>query len=89
MADEVGDYQRQLFLIDHAGLPQKTVLEQVEILGTEVVPELRKIAAARKPAHVPDAPTHAARVAAAGGARDRTVHGVDDVTGLTAKGALR
>ncbi len=89
MADEVGDYQRQLFLIDHAGLPQKTVLEQVEILGTEVVPELRKIAAARKPAHVPDAPTHAARVAAAGGARDRTVHGVDDVTGLTAEGALR
>jgi putative FMN-dependent luciferase-like monooxygenase len=89
MADEVGDYQRQLFLIDHAGLPQKTVLEQVEILGTEVVPELRKIAAARKPAHVPDAPTHVARVAAAGGARDLTVHGVDDVTGLTAEGALR
>jgi hypothetical protein len=53
------------------------------------VPELRKIAAARRPAHVPDAPTHAARVAAAGGARDLTVHGVDDVTGLTAEGALR
>jgi putative FMN-dependent luciferase-like monooxygenase len=89
MADEVGDYQRQLFLIDHAGLSHKTVLEQVEVLGTEVVPELRKIAAARRPAHVPDAPTHAARVAAAGGARDLTVHGVDDVTGLTAEGALR
>jgi hypothetical protein len=40
-------------------------MEQVEILGTQVVPELRKIAAARKPAHVPDAPTHASRLAAA------------------------
>ena len=65
MADSVGDYQRQLFLLDHAGLPHRTVMEQVEILGTQVVPELRKIAAARKPAHVPDAPTHASRLAAA------------------------
>lgn len=65
MADSVGDYQRQLFLIDHAGLPHRTVMEQVELLGTQVVPELRRIAAARKPAHVPDAPTHASRVAAA------------------------
>ena len=63
MADDVGDYQRQLFLMDHAGLPLRTVLEQLEILGGEVVPELRRIAAARKPAHVPDAPTHASRVA--------------------------
>jgi putative FMN-dependent luciferase-like monooxygenase len=63
MADEVGDYQRQLFLMDHAGLPLRTVLEQLEILGGEVVPELRRIAAARKPAHVPDAPTHASRMA--------------------------
>ena len=38
----VGDYQRQLFLIDHAGLPLKTVLEQMDILGEEVVPVLRK-----------------------------------------------
>ena len=30
----VGDYQRQLFLIDHAGLPLKVVLEQLEMLGT-------------------------------------------------------
>jgi putative FMN-dependent luciferase-like monooxygenase len=65
MADHVGDYQRQLFLIDHAGLPHRTVMEQLEILGTEVVPELRRIADARRPAHVPDAPTHASRVAAA------------------------
>ena len=34
----VGDYQRQLFLMDHAGLPLKTVLEQLDILGEEVVP---------------------------------------------------
>lgn len=54
----VGDYQRQLFLIDHAGLPLKTVLEQIDLLGEEVVPVLREEFAARKPAHVPDAPTH-------------------------------
>ncbi|HEY6742939.1 MAG TPA: LLM class flavin-dependent oxidoreductase, partial [Lapillicoccus sp.] len=30
--DYVGDYQRQLFLVDHAGLPPKTVLEQLDIL---------------------------------------------------------
>ncbi len=89
MADSVGDYQRQLFLLDHAGLPHRTVLEQVELLGTEVVPELRRIAAARKPAHVPDAPTHASRVAAAGGPRDTAVHGVDDVTGRTAETVAR
>src|SRR3954465_14899810 len=40
--DYVGDYQRQLFLVDHAGLPLKTVLEQLDILGEEVVPVLRK-----------------------------------------------
>jgi putative FMN-dependent luciferase-like monooxygenase len=58
----VGDYQRQLFLIDHAGLPLKTVLEQLDLLGEEVVPVLRKEFAALKPAHVPDAPTHASLV---------------------------
>ena len=56
--DHFGDYQRQLFLVDHAGLPLKTVLEQLDILGEEVVPVLRKEFAAVKPAHVPDAPTH-------------------------------
>ncbi|GAB95900.1 putative FMN-dependent luciferase-like monooxygenase [Kineosphaera limosa] len=64
--DYVGDYQRQLFLIDHAGLPLHTVLEQLELLGGEVVPTLRKEFAALKPAHVPDGPTHAARLAALG-----------------------
>ena len=35
-----------------------------------------------RPAHVPDAPTHAALVAAAGGATDSTVYAAaDDVTG--------
>ena len=69
----VGDYQRQLFLIDHAGLPLKTVLEQLDLLGEEVVPVLRREFAALKPAHVPDAPTHASLVAAgaeAAGAQD-------------------
>ena len=61
----VGDYQRQLFLLDHAGLPLKTVLEQLDLLGEEVVPVLRREFAALKPAHVPDAPTHASLVAAA------------------------
>ena len=38
----VGDYQRQLFLVDHAGLPLKAVLEQMDVLGAEVVPVLRR-----------------------------------------------
>ncbi|APA96900.1 LLM class flavin-dependent oxidoreductase [Nocardia seriolae] len=64
-ADNVGDYQRQLFLMDHAGLPLELVLEQVEILGREVVPVLRKEFEARRPAGVPsDPPTHASLVAA-------------------------
>jgi putative FMN-dependent luciferase-like monooxygenase len=63
--EDVGDYQRQLFLMDHAGLPLKAVLEQLDLLGEEVVPVLRKEFAARRPAHVPDAPTHAGLLAAA------------------------
>jgi putative FMN-dependent luciferase-like monooxygenase len=63
--DYVGDYQRQLFLMDHAGLPLKTVLEQLDILGEEVVPVLRREFEANRPADVPDAPTHASLVAAA------------------------
>lgn len=82
--DYVGDYQRQLWLVDHAGLPLKTVLEQLDLLGEEVVPVLRKEFAALKPAHVPDAPTHASRVAAAGGGHDTTVYAAgDDVTGAS------
>ncbi|MEE2040703.1 LLM class flavin-dependent oxidoreductase [Nocardiopsis sp. CT-R113] len=62
--DSFGHYQRQLFLMDHAGLPLKTVLEQLDLLGEEVVPVLRKEFAAGRPAHVPDAPTHASLLAA-------------------------
>jgi len=62
--ETVGDYQRQLFLIDHAGLPPKVVLEQLDLLGERVVPVLRREFAALRPAHVPDAPTHASLVAA-------------------------
>jgi putative FMN-dependent luciferase-like monooxygenase len=64
MREYFGDYQRQLFLMDHAGLPLKTVLEQLDLLGEEVVPVLRKEFAKDRPAHVPDGPTHAALVAA-------------------------
>ncbi|WP_167760714.1 LLM class flavin-dependent oxidoreductase [Microbacterium paludicola] len=67
MRDYYGDYQRQLFLMDHAGLPLKTVLEQLDLLGGEVVPVLRRELAQNRPANVPDAPTHAARVKAAYG----------------------
>lgn len=62
--DYVGDYQRQLWLIDHAGLPLKTVLEQLDLLGEEVVPVLRREFAKDRPADVPDAPTHASLVKA-------------------------
>jgi putative FMN-dependent luciferase-like monooxygenase len=54
-----GDYQRQLWNVDAVGLPLEVVLEQVELLGTEVVPVLRREMAARRAPGVPDAPTHA------------------------------
>src|SRR3954469_15582493 len=54
-----GDYQRQLWNVDSMGLPLETALEQVELLGTEVVPVLRKEMAARRKPGVPDAPPHA------------------------------
>ncbi len=66
MRHHVGDYQRQLFLIDHAGLPLPVVLEQLEILGGQIVPALRREMAADRPPHVPDAPTHASLRAARG-----------------------
>ncbi|MEV0404874.1 LLM class flavin-dependent oxidoreductase [Actinoallomurus sp. NPDC050550] len=64
--EHFGDYQRQLFLIDHAGLPLKTVLEQLDLLGEEVIPVLRREFADGRPAEVPDAPTHASLLAARG-----------------------
>jgi len=44
-----GDYQRQLFLIDHGGLPLGSVLDQVDLLGAEVLPALRREFAAPCP----------------------------------------
>ena len=63
--DYFGDYQRQLFLMDHAGLPLKTVLEQLDLLGEEVVPVLRKEFAALRPAGVPEGPVHPAAASSA------------------------
>jgi putative FMN-dependent luciferase-like monooxygenase len=59
-----GDYQRQLFAVDGLALPIDVALEQVELLGTEVVPVLRKELESRRAPNVPDAPTHASLVAA-------------------------
>src|ERR1700751_959530 len=59
-----GDYQRQLWNVDANGLPLEMVLEQVELLGTEVVPVLRREMEARRAPGVPDAPTHASLVRA-------------------------
>ena len=62
--EHFGDYQRQLFLMDHAGLPLGMVLDQLELLGSEVVPVLRRELEALRPAEVPDAPTHESLVLA-------------------------
>jgi putative FMN-dependent luciferase-like monooxygenase len=56
-----GDYQRQLWVVDHS-VPLEEALEQVELLGTEVVPTLRKEMESRRAPGVPDAPTHLSRV---------------------------
>ena len=84
--DYIGDYQRQLFLMDHAGLPLKTVLEQVELLGTEVVPVLRREFEALRAPGVPAAPTHAARRAVQGASEpDEGATAVDRWTGTRAE----
>jgi len=59
-----GDYQRQLWVVDAMGLPLEMALEQVELLGTEVVPVLRKEMAARRAPGAAEAPTHASLVEA-------------------------
>lgn len=59
-----GDYQRQLFLVDHAGLPLNTVLDQLEMFGADVLPVLKRETAARKAPGVPQAPTHESLVRA-------------------------
>jgi hypothetical protein len=50
--------------MDHAGLPEKIVMEQLDLLGEEVVPVLRAEFAKLRPAHVPEGPTHEALVLA-------------------------
>ncbi|MFE7507492.1 CE1758 family FMN-dependent luciferase-like monooxygenase [Promicromonospora sp. NPDC057488] len=59
-----GDYQRQLFNLDGLGMSVEMALEQVELLGTEVVPVLRKEMESRRAPGVPDAPTHASLITA-------------------------
>jgi putative FMN-dependent luciferase-like monooxygenase len=62
--ESFGDYQRQLFLVDHAGMPLAMVLKQLDLLGSEVVPVLRRELAAKRASGVADAPTHASLVKA-------------------------
>ncbi len=81
--DHFGHYQRQLFLIDHAGLPLKTVLEQLDEIG-EILPTLRAEFAKGRPDDIPDAPTHESMVAAkraAGESAEGRQAAVDTVTG--------
>ena len=59
-----GDYQRQLWNVDAMGLPVEVALEQIELLGTEVVPVLRREMASRRAAGAAEAPTHASLVKA-------------------------
>jgi len=59
-----GDYQRQLWIMDHSGMPLEMVLDQLDLLGAEVVPVLRKEMAARRAPGVAEAPTHASLVRA-------------------------
>lgn len=57
--EHFGDDRRHLFLLDHAGLPLPTSLEQMEMMDSEVIAVLRHEMATDRPAHVPDSPTHA------------------------------
>jgi putative FMN-dependent luciferase-like monooxygenase len=54
--EDFGDYQRQLFNVDGMGLPHAAALDQIDLLGAEVVPELRKEFTRLRPAHVPEGP---------------------------------
>jgi hypothetical protein len=37
-----GDYQRQLFAVDLAGISEQTVREELDLIGAEVLPALRR-----------------------------------------------
>ena len=65
-----GDYQRQLWVVDAMGLPVELALQQVELLGTEVVPVLRKEMESRRAPGAADAPIHASLVKAKYGDRE-------------------
>ncbi|WP_394277559.1 LLM class flavin-dependent oxidoreductase [Luteococcus sp.] len=77
MTEKVGHYQRQLFLIDHAGLPLKTVLEQLDLLG-DILPEMRRGYAQGRPSGIPEAPTHASMVAERGAVAEAAQHHFGD-----------
>jgi putative FMN-dependent luciferase-like monooxygenase len=47
--DFFGDFQRQLFAVDMAGIPERVVHEQLDLIGAEVLPVLRKELAADTP----------------------------------------
>lgn len=49
----LGDYQREMFLIDHAGLPTKSVLEPIDLYREKVLPMLRKEFSIGRPDDVP------------------------------------
>ncbi|MGI5502281.1 CE1758 family FMN-dependent luciferase-like monooxygenase [Lentzea sp. CA-135723] len=62
--DGFGDYQRQLWALDILGLPHGVLMEQLELLGTEVIPVLRKEFDSRRAPGVPATPTHRSLVEA-------------------------
>lgn len=62
--DFFGDYQRQMWIIDATGIPFELALEQVERLGRDVVPTLRRELGSRRSKGSADAPTHASLVEA-------------------------
>jgi len=85
---DFGDYQRQLFLMDHAGMPLGMVLDQLELLGAEVVPVLRKEMAARRDPASAEVPTHDSLVRAKYGDGERrqprpNANRGDNVTGAS------
>jgi ABC-type uncharacterized transport system ATPase subunit len=44
-----GEYQRQLFAVELGGLPERTVHEQLDFIGSDVLPVLRRELAAVPP----------------------------------------
>lgn len=53
-----GDYARQGFLIDHGGLDKGDVLEQLDLLGSDVLPVLRKELKGVRDANAVRTPNH-------------------------------